>query len=158
MSGQRLRRQARDRPVHGVDMTFSAPKSVSLVYFLGGEQARAAVPSDWMEITEWSGFEKVGPSAKPPTMRLAFQDDRRLLYRQGLPGSPDGAGDYIGDGRPGPGEDPFGANEPEAIAALNTIYQRIGEAAGTKPRPAVRFIVLGTAPERRRVLLLGQAR
>jgi len=39
----RLRRRARDRPVHGVDMTFSAPKSVSLVYFLGGERARAAV-------------------------------------------------------------------------------------------------------------------
>ena len=36
VSGQRLRRRARDRPVHGVDMTFSAPKSVSLVYFLGG--------------------------------------------------------------------------------------------------------------------------
>jgi len=43
VSGERLRRRARDRPVHGVDMTFSAPKSVSLVYFLGGERARAAV-------------------------------------------------------------------------------------------------------------------
>jgi conjugative relaxase-like TrwC/TraI family protein len=43
VSGEQLRRPARDRPVHGVDMTFSAPKSVSLVYFLGGEQAQAAV-------------------------------------------------------------------------------------------------------------------
>ena len=42
-SGEQLRRLARDHPVHGVDMTFSAPKSASLVYFLGGEQAQAAV-------------------------------------------------------------------------------------------------------------------
>jgi conjugative relaxase-like TrwC/TraI family protein len=43
VSGEQLRRPARDHPVHGVDMTFSAPKSASLVYFLGGEQAQAAV-------------------------------------------------------------------------------------------------------------------
>jgi conjugative relaxase-like TrwC/TraI family protein len=31
-SGEALRRMARDHPVHGVDMTFSAPKSVSLMF------------------------------------------------------------------------------------------------------------------------------
>jgi len=43
VSGEQLRRLARDHPVYGVDMTFSAPKSVSLMYFLGDGQAQAAV-------------------------------------------------------------------------------------------------------------------
>lgn len=42
-SGEALRRVARDHAVHGVDMTFSAPKSVSLMFFLGGPEAREAV-------------------------------------------------------------------------------------------------------------------
>jgi conjugative relaxase-like TrwC/TraI family protein len=43
VSGERLRRPACEHPVHGVDMPISAPKSASLIYFLGDEQARAAV-------------------------------------------------------------------------------------------------------------------
>ena len=42
-SGDALRRVARDHPVHGIDVTFSAPKSVSLVFFLGGPDALEAV-------------------------------------------------------------------------------------------------------------------
>jgi len=42
-SGEELRRRVRDHPVHGVDMTFSAPKSVSLMFFLGGPEAQEAV-------------------------------------------------------------------------------------------------------------------
>jgi len=42
-AGEPLRRLARDRPVYGFDMTFSAPKSVSLLFFLGDEAAQAAV-------------------------------------------------------------------------------------------------------------------
>ena len=42
-SGEVLRRVARDHAVHGVDMTFSAPKSVSLMFFLGGPEAQGAV-------------------------------------------------------------------------------------------------------------------
>jgi len=42
-SGERLRRQVGDRPVQGMDMTFSAPKSASLLFFLGHERTAAAV-------------------------------------------------------------------------------------------------------------------
>jgi len=42
-SGEPLRRLVRAKPVCGMDLTFSAPKSVSLVFFLGGVEARGAV-------------------------------------------------------------------------------------------------------------------
>ena len=42
-SGERLRRQVGDRPVQGMDMTFSAPKSASLLFVLGDERTSAAV-------------------------------------------------------------------------------------------------------------------
>ena len=41
--GERLRRQVGDRPVQGMDMTFSAPKSVSLLFFLSDEGTSGAV-------------------------------------------------------------------------------------------------------------------
>ena len=42
-SGRILRRLVREKPVCGIDLTFSCPKSVSLLFHLGGEEARAAV-------------------------------------------------------------------------------------------------------------------
>jgi conjugative relaxase-like TrwC/TraI family protein len=41
--GERLRRQVGEKPVQGMDMTFSAPKSASLLFFLGDERTSAAV-------------------------------------------------------------------------------------------------------------------
>jgi len=42
-SGRVLRKLVRDKPVQGMDMTFSAPKSASLLFHLGGEEVSAAV-------------------------------------------------------------------------------------------------------------------
>lgn len=42
-SGEPLRKLVRDKPVCGMDLTFSAPKSASLLFFLGDGDARAAV-------------------------------------------------------------------------------------------------------------------
>lgn len=78
---------------------------------------------------------------RPPKMRLAFQDDRRLLTRIGLPGPRD---EYIGEQEAFVPGDAEGQQEEEAVAALNRIYARLKEAGGTNPaaKPIIRFQVI----------------
>jgi hypothetical protein len=68
---------------------------------------------DWVappDLVEEDGEPAAELAVHRSRMRLASQDDRRLLYRSGLVAH---------------GEDPFGAQEESAKASIKTIYRRL---------------------------------